>query len=120
MNTVEMWQVLDMEPTKDEDLIVNAYRSKVVTVNPEDDQEGFMRLREAFELAIKFAREDDVLTDKSQEKPDSEKTDVDRHVDKLNEIYSDIHKLLNGDLEKAIEKVETIIDCIIQQTSVGA
>ena len=43
MNTVEMWQVLEMEPTKDEDLIVNAYRSKVVTVNPEDDQEGFMR-----------------------------------------------------------------------------
>ena len=92
MNTVEMWQVLDMEPTKDEDLIVNAYRSKVVTVNPEDDQEGFMRLREAFEMAIKFAREDDVLTDKSQGKPDSEKTDVDRHIDKLNEIYSDIHK----------------------------
>ena len=35
-------------------------------------------------------------------------------------VYSDIHELLNGDLEKAIAKVEKMIDCIIQQTSVGA
>ena len=60
MNTVEMWSVLGIEPTKDEQEIVNAYRTKVVTVNPEDDQDGFMRLREAFEMAMNYAREDDV------------------------------------------------------------
>ena len=60
MNTVEMWKVLGIEPTKDEQEIVNAYRTKVVTVNPEDDQDGFMRLREAFEMAMNFAREDDI------------------------------------------------------------
>ncbi len=93
MNTVEMWQVLDIEPTKDEEKIVAAYRTKVVTVNPEDDQDGFMRLREAFEMAINYAREDDVLAgDDNNEKSEAEKTDIDRHIDKLDEIYSDIFK----------------------------
>ena len=69
MNTVEMWKVLGIEPTKDENEIINAYRAKVVTVNPEDDAEGFMALREAFEMALNFAKEDDVLDDGQHEKP---------------------------------------------------
>ena len=35
-------------------------------------------------------------------------------------IYDDIHELLKGDLKTAIKKVESMIDCIIRQTSVGA
>ena len=90
MNTVEMWKVLGIEPTKDENEIINAYRAKVVTVNPEDDAEGFMALREAFEMALNFAKEDDVLDDGQHEKPDSEKTDIDRHIDKFADIYKDV------------------------------
>lgn len=94
MNTVEMWSVLGIEPTKDEQEIVNAYRTKVVTVNPEDDQDGFMRLREAFEMAMNFAREDDIQNGDGAPsgKSEEEKTDIDRHIDKLDEIYSDIFK----------------------------
>ena len=93
MNTVDMWKVLEIEPTKDENEIVNAYRSKVVTVNPEDDAEGFMLLREAFEMAINFAREDDALEDGDDpEEEAGEKTEVDLHVDKAKEIYEDIFK----------------------------
>ena len=102
MNTVEMWSVLGIEPTKDEQEIVNAYRTKVVTVNPEDDQDGFMRLREAFEMAMNFAREDDIQNEDGgvSGKPEEEKTDIDRHIDKLDEIYSDISKRTNLDLWK--------------------
>ena len=51
MDLREIWDILDVSETKDEDLITQAYR-KLVFVNPEDDAEGFMRLREAYEKAI--------------------------------------------------------------------
>ncbi len=95
MNTVDMWKVLGIEPTKDENEIVAAYRNKVVTVNPEDDAEGFMRLREAFELAVNYAREDDVLNSGNLEDAAEEqknKSEVDIHIDKLKAIYEDIYK----------------------------
>ncbi|MBQ8923820.1 MAG: tetratricopeptide repeat protein [Lachnospiraceae bacterium] len=50
-----MWEILGIEQTKDKDLIKNAYRNQLVSVNPEDDQEGFMRLREAYENALRYA-----------------------------------------------------------------
>ena len=99
MNTVDMWKILEIEPTKDQEAIVNAYRSKVVTVNPEDDAEGFMLLREAFEMAMKFATEDDVLED-GQEVSNENKTEVDLHIDKMNEIYRDVFKRRDIELWK--------------------
>ena len=51
MNAGEVWSILGIEETKDQDSIIAAYRAKVVSVNPEDDPEGFKRLREAFEEA---------------------------------------------------------------------
>ena len=85
MNNSEMWKILDIEPTKDENEIVNAYRTKVVTVNPEDDAEGFMKLREAFEMAIGYAREEE-----KKDKPEEEKTEVEKHLDKLNVLYDNL------------------------------
>ena len=37
---MNIWNVLEIEKTKDKDSIQNAYRRKVVTVNPEEDQRG--------------------------------------------------------------------------------
>ncbi len=93
MNTVDMWKVLEIEPTKDEETIVNAYRAKVVTVNPEDDAEGFMLLRQAFEMAMNFAREDDALEDGDElEEEPQDKTEIDLHIDKVRAIYEDLEK----------------------------
>ena len=58
--TREQWEVLGIEQTKDEEVIVNAYRTKLLGVNPEDDQEGFMKLREAFENAMAYAKSEDL------------------------------------------------------------
>ena len=115
MNTVDMWKVLEIEPTKDENEIVNAYRSKVVTVNPEDDAEGFMLLREAFEMAINFAREDDALEggEGTSDEPE-EKTEVDLHIDKAKDIYEDIFK--RGDISLWEDWVKDPI-CIELDTS---
>ena len=115
MNTVDMWKVLEIEPTKDENEIVNAYRSKVVTVNPEDDAEGFMLLREAFEMAINYAREDDALEggEETSDEPE-EKTEVDLHIDKAKDIYEDIFK--RGDISLWEDWVKDPI-CIELDTS---
>lgn len=69
MKTEEAFEVLGIAPEKDETLIRNAYRSLLVVTNPEDDQEGFMRLREAYERALAFCKEN--TEEKEEEQDDS-------------------------------------------------
>lgn len=57
---MDIWKILEIEPTKDKKSIKKAYRVRLPFVNPEDDQEAFMELREAYEAALEYAeREDD-------------------------------------------------------------
>lgn len=59
MDIQQCFLVLGLERTKDEGQIKRAYREKLTATNPEDDPEGFKRLREAYEQACQFAREED-------------------------------------------------------------
>lgn len=47
------WTVLGIEPTEDESAIKRAYMQKLPLFHPEEDQEGFRRLREAYEEALR-------------------------------------------------------------------
>lgn len=49
---MDKWKILGIEKTKDKQMIQSAYRRKLVDVNPEDDAEGFMKLRKAYEEAL--------------------------------------------------------------------
>ena len=49
MTVNEAFDVLAIEETKDESLIKQAYRMKLTVTNPEDNPEGFKRLRQAYE-----------------------------------------------------------------------
>ncbi len=53
---VDPWPVLGIARTTDERRIKKAYAARLKHVHPEDDAEGFQRLREAFEAAIALAR----------------------------------------------------------------
>ena len=49
MDETISFSILEIEKTKDKQVIQDAYRRLLVKVNPEDDPEGFKRLREAYE-----------------------------------------------------------------------
>jgi len=75
------FSVLGIEETREEELIKAAYRQKLVMVNPEDDPEGFRRLRESYEAACTYAaQEEQVLAPK-------EDTPVSRWIDQVEAIY---------------------------------
>ena len=77
MQKNEIWEILGIAPTDDVELIKEAYRSKLLNTNPEDDQEGFMRLKEAFDEAVRSVNEGE---EEEQEQPYAEiieKVDVD-------------------------------------------
>lgn len=57
-SNMDKWNILGMDKTKDKHKIQAAYRSKLVFVNPEDDAEGFMKLRKAYEEALEEADSD--------------------------------------------------------------
>ena len=56
LNVQEIFGILGIEETRDEDEIRAAYRKLLLTSNPEDDAEGFKRLRRAYEEAVGYAR----------------------------------------------------------------
>ena len=102
MNIADVWKVLEIQPTKDENEILTAYRTKVVTVNPEDDPEGFKLLREAYEMARSYASKEEKQENEGnvpiEEIPDEEKTEVERHMAKAMAIYKDVFKRRNPEL----------------------
>lgn len=71
MNITEVFQVLGIKETKDESLIKKAYRDKLAVTNPEDNPEGFKRLRSAYEEACNFARTESVEEENPEEIDDS-------------------------------------------------
>ena len=83
-----IWKILGIEQTKDEEQIKAAYRSRLRSVNPEDDAEGFKELRKAYEEALEYANQDDSTHD-IEEITDEKKNDVDRWIDRVDVVYQD-------------------------------
>lgn len=57
MEKTEIFSVLGIEETKEEKVIKAAYREKLTVTNPEDNPEGFKRLRQAYEEALVLAKQ---------------------------------------------------------------
>ena len=53
MDTI--WTTLGIEPTKDVSAIKRAYAEKAKTCHPEEDPEGFLKLRNAYRAALDYA-----------------------------------------------------------------
>lgn len=83
------WSILEIEPTTNKDKIKEAYYNKLVVVNPEDNEEGFKELRNAYEILLKecdnISKEEDM---------------VDVWLDKLNDLYFSFSKRINENIWK--------------------
>ena len=69
MQKEEIFAILGIDETKDERALKNAYRQQLMHTNPEDDPEGFKRLREAYEAACDYAQNEEEQP-KEEEKAD--------------------------------------------------
>lgn len=89
-----IWKILEIQETKNEEIIKAAYREKLHSVNPEDDQEGFMELRRAYEEAMQYAQADE--NDKMQNPDENaspfvgKKNEVDLWIDKVDMVYQNV------------------------------
>ena len=65
------WAVLELNPTRDISVIKRAYAGKVKTYHPEEDPEGFLNLRRAYEAALDYAEKGSSMAQapKPQSKP---------------------------------------------------
>lgn len=104
MDVQNIFLVLGIEETKNEAQIRAAYRDKLVLVNPEDNPEGFKRLREAYEEALAFARR------KEDDEQGAAKDDpVSLFLQKLENIYRSLPKRLDsGEWERLVR--EDVLD----------
>ncbi|MCR5214069.1 MAG: tetratricopeptide repeat protein [Eubacterium sp.] len=101
MENYEIWKVLGIEETEDMDAIVAAYRAKLVSVNPEDDAEGFMKLREAFEGAVNKVQNQEQDNNQNNQYDEANATDIEKHIHKFDLIYDDI---LNRNVTDKLEE----------------
>ncbi len=111
MNRTEAFLILGIEITKDEKAIKNAYRDRLTVTNPEDDPEGFKRLRRAYEEACRYAVEDE---DDEEETP-RDTTPSGLWLERAAGIYSNIRtrrdvevwkELFNDELFQSLEEEE--------------
>ena len=90
MDRAEVFQILGVEATKDERTIKNAYRAKLTVTNPEDDPEGFIRLRTAYEEACRMAEQPDDTGDMEKQEEPGDSTPSGQWLEKAKTIYADI------------------------------
>ena len=99
VTALEIWEILGVAETTDLESIKNAYRNKLLVTNPEDDPEGFKKLRAAYEEAVKKAKEK-VAKEASDEDDDA----VDEAEEELTE-----ERFLNpengGDFRRCVERI---------------
>lgn len=96
MEVIEIFQVLGIDPTKDEKSIKQAYRVKLAVTNPEDNPEGFKRLRTAYEEACAYASRREEEDGQDEKKEDD--TPSGRWLKKADEIYGNIRSRLDTEL----------------------
>lgn len=112
MEAQEVFRILQMDETRDKNQIKAAYRRLLVYVNPEDDPEGFKRLREAYETALLLAdRPDEEMVRERDTSP------IGLWLERVAEIYASFEQrtspelwqeLLQDDLCQALDTADEV------------
>ena len=83
----DFFNTLGIEATKEEKKIKKAYRARLHAVNPEDDPDGFKRLREAYEEALKYARQ-------KEEEPEN-LSPAEEFISRCEQLYKDFYRRID-------------------------
>ena len=86
------WLILGISETTDKNAVRHAYMQLISKHNPEDDPEGFQRVRNAYEYAL---AEIDAKENENEEPEDDSPIGV--FMKKFDEIYKDFAKRINPD-----------------------
>lgn len=105
MDKSMIFAVLGIAETREEEQIRRAYREQLAGNNPEDDPEGFKRLREAYEQAIALAREPE-----KEEEEEVDNTPAGQWMRRAAEIYFCLPKRLCESEWKELLSDEVCID----------
>lgn len=84
---MDCFRVLGIEQTKEEGKLKQAYLQKLKVTNPEDDPEGFKRLRKAYEEAVAYARHPEEDQQPEQEEIPVDNTPSGQWVRNAGKIY---------------------------------
>lgn len=98
----DFFDTLGIEATKEEKEIKKAYRKRLHTVNPEDDPDGFKRLREAYEEALKYARQ-------REEEQTKKLSPAEEFISRCEQLYKDFYRRID---EQEWEKLFSEDICI--------
>ncbi len=105
MDVAMGFAVLGIEETKEETKIRQAYYEKLAENNPEDNPEGFRRLREAYEQVMDYIK---MPEEEEEEKEDF--TPVGRWMKRVEEVYFCLPKRLSREAWREVFQDEVCID----------
>jgi len=83
------WGILNIAPTKDKNIIKEAYRRALTIYNPEEDAKKFMELRYAYESALKWASSEVEIEEINSIDP------LGDWLDLVDEVYFDFEQRLS-------------------------
>ena len=101
-----IFAVLGIAETKNEDEIKSAYRAGLAGNNPEDDPEGFRRLREAYEQALALARQKE--GDGQEEEEDT--TPAGQWMRRVREVYTSLPRRIDSGQWKELLMDDVCVD----------
>ena len=109
MEPIEVFQILGIEQTKDERALKNAYRDKLAVTNPEDDPEGFKRLRMAYEEACRYAGTPDAEENEEAEPTLEDDTPAGQWVRGVRKVYENITDRCDVEKWKALFEADDFL-----------